>query len=104
MIKTLWEELQEQGFTGSYQCVWAFVRNWPLPPGMTPTASSSAVPASTRRGAPATRTRLSSYVALAPEARGTERHGCRLSSGAVSSVSPTRGPFCARPGFHAADP
>lgn len=29
MIKTLWLELQEQGFTGSYKSVWLFVRNWP---------------------------------------------------------------------------
>lgn len=55
MIKTLWQELQGQGFTGSYKSVWLFVRNWPLPAGMTPTSSSS-VAASTRRGAPATRT------------------------------------------------
>jgi transposase len=55
MITTLWHELQEQGFAGSYKSVWTFVRNWPLPAGMTPTASSS-VAASTRRGAPATRT------------------------------------------------
>ncbi len=56
MIRTLWHELQEQGFTGSYKSVWTFVRNWPLPAGMTPTSSSSSVAASTRRGAPATRT------------------------------------------------
>jgi transposase len=56
MIKTLWQELQGQGFTGSYKSVWTFVRNWPLPEGMTPTSSSSSVAASTRRGAPATRT------------------------------------------------
>jgi transposase len=55
MIKTLWQELQGQGFTGSYKSVWMFVRNWPLPAGMTSTSSSS-VAASTRRGAPATRT------------------------------------------------
>jgi transposase len=56
MIKTLWHELQEQGFTGSYKSVWTFVRTWPLPAGMTPTSSSSSVAASTRRGAPATPT------------------------------------------------
>jgi transposase len=56
MITTLWHELQGQGFTGSYKSVWTFVRNWPLPAGMTPTSSSSSVAASTRRGAPATRT------------------------------------------------
>src|SRR6266705_5194806 len=55
MIKTLWQELQGQGFTGSYKSVWMFVRNWPLPAGMTP-ASSSAVAAATRWGAPTTRT------------------------------------------------
>jgi transposase len=55
MITTLWHELQGQGFCGSYKSVWAFVRNWPLPAGMTP-ASSSPVAAATRRGAPATRT------------------------------------------------
>ena len=56
MIKTLWQELQGQGFKGSYKSVWSFVRNWPLPAGMTPTSSSSSGAASTRRGAPATRT------------------------------------------------
>src|SRR6266566_3781657 len=56
MIKTLWQELQGQGFTGSYKSVWMFVRNWPLPAGMTPTSSSSSGAASTRRGAPVTRT------------------------------------------------
>ena len=56
MIKTLWQELQAQGFKGSYKSVWNFVRNWPLPAGMTPTSSSSSAAASTRRGAPATRT------------------------------------------------
>jgi hypothetical protein len=56
MIKTLWQELQEQGFSGSYKSVWTFVRTWPLPAGMTPTSSSSSVAASIRRGAPATRT------------------------------------------------
>lgn len=56
MIKTLWEELQAQGFTGSDISVWAFVRNWPLPEGMTPTPSSSEGSASTRRKAPASRT------------------------------------------------
>jgi len=56
MIKTLWRELQEQGFTGSYKSVWTFVRCWPLPAGMTPTSSSSSVAASARRGPPATPT------------------------------------------------
>ncbi len=56
MITTLWHELQAQGFTGSYKSVWTFVRNWPLPAGMTPTSSSSSVAPSTRRGAPTTRT------------------------------------------------
>ncbi len=56
MITTLWQELQGQGFTGSYKSVWTFVRNWPLPAGMTPTSSFSLVATSTRRGAPATRT------------------------------------------------
>src|SRR5579859_7319549 len=55
MIKILWQELQERGFTGSYKSVWLFVRNWPLPKGMSSTSSSSAA-VSTRRGAPATRT------------------------------------------------
>lgn len=39
MIKTLWRELQGQGFTGSYKSVWTFVRTWPPPAGMTPTSS-----------------------------------------------------------------
>ena len=38
MIKTLWHELQAQGFTGSYKSVWTFLRTWPLPAGMTPTS------------------------------------------------------------------
>jgi len=56
MIKTLWQELQGQGFTGSYKSVWTFLRNWPLPAGMIPTSSFSSVAAATRRGAPVTRT------------------------------------------------
>ena len=56
MSKPLWRELQEQGFTGSYKSVWTFVRNCPLPAGMTPTASSSTIAPATRRGAPPTRT------------------------------------------------
>ena len=56
MITTLWHALQEQGFTGSYKSVWAFVRHWPLPAGMTPASSSSSMAPSTRRNAPATRT------------------------------------------------
>jgi transposase len=59
MIKTLWQELQEQGFTGSYKSVWNFVRTWPLPVGMTPTSSAvstAALAASTSGSAPATRT------------------------------------------------
>jgi len=56
MITTLWHELQEQGFTGSYKSVWAFVRHWPLPAGMTPASSSSSAAPATRRNAPATRT------------------------------------------------
>ncbi len=56
MIKTLWREVQAQGFTGSYKSVWTFVRHWPLPAGMTPTSSSSSVAPSTRQGAPATPT------------------------------------------------
>jgi hypothetical protein len=55
MITTLWQELQGQGFTGSYKSVWTFVRNWLLPAGMTSTSFSSGT-ASTRRGAPITRT------------------------------------------------
>src|SRR5436309_7048228 len=56
MIKTLWRELQGQGFTGSYKSVWTFLRHWPLPAGLTPTSSCSSVAALTRRGAPATPT------------------------------------------------
>jgi transposase len=29
LIKTLWEELKAQGFTGSYKSVWLFTRQWP---------------------------------------------------------------------------
>ncbi len=41
MIKTLWLELQELGFSGCYKSVWNFVRDWPLPPGAQPCASTS---------------------------------------------------------------
>src|SRR5205823_2503753 len=41
MIKTLWRELQAMGFSGSYKSVWNFVRDWPLPPGAQPCASTS---------------------------------------------------------------
>jgi len=56
MIKTLWRELQAQGFTGSYRSVWTFVRTWSLPAGMTPTSSSSSVAPATRRQAATTPT------------------------------------------------
>ena len=57
MITTLWQDIQERGFMGSYKSVWSFVRNWPLPAGMTPTSSSSSMTtASTSRGVPVTRT------------------------------------------------
>jgi len=56
MSKTLWRELQAQGFQGSYKSVWNFVRTWPLPARMTPTSSSSSVAASTRRQAAPTPT------------------------------------------------
>jgi transposase len=39
-IKTLWQELCAQGFTGSYQSVWQFTRQWSLPD---PSASAKAV-------------------------------------------------------------
>jgi transposase len=67
MITTLWQELQGQGFPGRDISVWTFVRNWPLPAGMTPT-SSSPLAASTRRGAPATRTPRPGDVAVAARA------------------------------------
>jgi transposase len=54
MISQLWQELQAQGFQGTYHHVWSFVHRWPLPAGMTP-ASSSAPPPSTRRGSAGTR-------------------------------------------------
>ena len=31
MVKTLWQELCAQGFTGSYKSVWLFTRQWSLP-------------------------------------------------------------------------
>jgi hypothetical protein len=34
VMKTLWQELQKQGFTGSYASVWHFLRTWPLPEAM----------------------------------------------------------------------
>jgi len=67
-IKTLWQALQGQGFTGSYKSVWTFVRNWPLPAGMTPTSSFSSVAASTRRGAPATPNPLAGEMAVVAQA------------------------------------
>ena len=30
-VKQLWEELQAQGFRGSYKSVWQFTRGWPVP-------------------------------------------------------------------------
>src|SRR5436305_4089773 len=40
MIKTLWEELRAQGFTGSYKSVWLFTRQWPLS-GVSPSTDSA---------------------------------------------------------------
>jgi len=40
MIKTLWHEIQQQGFPGSYGSVWKFLHTWPLPAGMVSSASS----------------------------------------------------------------
>ena len=40
MIKTLWEELRAQGFTGSYKSVWLFTRQWPLS-GVSPSTGSA---------------------------------------------------------------
>jgi len=34
MIKKLWREIQQQGFPGSYSCLWKFLHTWPLPEGM----------------------------------------------------------------------
>jgi hypothetical protein len=67
MSTILWQELQEQGFTGSYKSVWNFVRTWPLPAGMTPT--SSATPAvSASHSASATRTpRQVMWLLLQPQ-------------------------------------
>jgi transposase len=42
MIKTLWLELQELGFSGCYKSVWNFVRDWPLPAGAQPCPSQPA--------------------------------------------------------------
>lgn len=47
-IKTLWQEIQQQGFAGSYSCVWKFLRTWPFPQGMVSQASWQGVPVSTR--------------------------------------------------------
>jgi transposase len=41
MIKTLWQEIQQQGFTGSYSGLWKFLHTWPLPPGMVSSATSA---------------------------------------------------------------
>jgi transposase len=43
MIKTLWHEIQEQGFTGSYSSLWKFLHTWPLPQGMVSSPSSPLV-------------------------------------------------------------
>lgn len=83
MIKTLWRELQAQGYTGSYKSVWTFVRHWPLPAGMTPTSSSSSVAASTHRKAATTPTRLPGQMALVAREGGSECKGCGLSTGFV---------------------
>jgi hypothetical protein len=104
MITTLWHELQGQGFCGSYKSVWAFVRNWPLPVGMTPTSSSSSVAASTRRGAPATRTPSPREMAVVAQARGPKCKGCGLSASIVWSVPVPFVSLRARPGLCAPDP
>jgi len=104
MITTLWHELQGQGFCGRDNSVWAFVRNWPLPIGMTPTSSSSSVAASTRRGAPATRTPSPREMAVVAQARGTECQGCGLSTSIVWSFPVPFVSLCTRPGLCAPDP
>jgi transposase len=53
MVKRLWEELQMQGFQGTYRSVWSFVHRWPLPVGMTPAAASP--PSSPHRWSAGTR-------------------------------------------------
>lgn len=55
MIKRLWQEIQQQGFTGSYKSLWNFLRTWPLPAGMVSSASSVSF-APTPRSMPTTRT------------------------------------------------
>jgi transposase len=104
MITALWQALQGQGFAGSSKSVWTFVRNWPLPAGMTPTSASSSVAASTRRGAPVTRTPRPGEMAIAAYARGTKRQGCHLSAGIVSSFPATFVSLRARPGLCSPDP
>jgi hypothetical protein len=104
MITTLWQELLGQGFTGSYKSVWTFVRNWPLPAGMTPMSSFSSVAASTRRGAPATRTPCPREMAVVAQARGTECQGCGLSASIVWSLPVPFVSLRARPGLCAPDP
>lgn len=55
MIKRLWQEIQQQGFTGSYNSLWKFLHTWPLPAGMVSSPTSvSFVPAV--RAMPTTRT------------------------------------------------
>jgi hypothetical protein len=41
MIKTLWEELKAQGFTGSYKSVWLFTRQWPVSEAIPSAGSAS---------------------------------------------------------------
>ncbi len=111
MIKTLWRELQAQGFRGSYKSVWNFVRTWPLPAGMTPTSSSSSSASATRRQAATTPTPRTRQMAVVAREGGSECKGWCLSAGFVPSfptpfVSGSTGSgFCApdsgakKPGF-----
>jgi transposase len=49
MVKTLWAELCAQGFTGSYQSVWLFTRQWPMPGASTSASSAPSAAAQTPR-------------------------------------------------------
>jgi len=44
-VKQLWQEIQSQGYAGSYKSVWLFVRNWHVPEALAaPTPPPSATP------------------------------------------------------------
>src|SRR5258708_25598118 len=89
MIKRLWQEIQQQGFTGSYSSLWKFLHTWPLPAGMVSSASSvSFVPAT--RSMPTTRTPRQTMWLLLCETARASRNGWSLPAGVVPSPPVSR--------------